>query len=79
MYTDVWTDPAQATPGAPINLRYDDPTQFMTAFPTTATCVTAWSANCRIIINYPQHLQPLWDLSRQTPDPVTGLVLTDHT
>ena len=53
LYTDVWTDPAQATPGAPINLRYDDATQFMTAFPTSATCVTAWAATCRIIINYP--------------------------
>ncbi len=79
VYSDVWTDPAQATPGAPINLRYDDATQFMTAFPTSATCVTVWSATCRIVINYPQHLQPLWDLTRQTLDPVTGLVVTDHT
>jgi len=79
IYSDVWTDPAQATPGAPINLRYDDATQFMTAFPTSATCVTDWAANCRIIINYPEHLQPLWDLLRQTKDPVTGAVLTDHT
>lgn len=66
IYTDVWTDPAQATPGTPINLRYDDATQFMTAFPTSAPCVTAWAANCRIVINYPQHLQPLWDLVRPT-------------
>ena len=64
LYTDVWTDPAQATPGTPINLRYDDATQFMTAFPTSATCVTVWSASCRVVINYPQHLQPLWDLPR---------------
>ena len=68
IYSDVWTDPAQATPGAPINLRYDDATQFKTAFPTSAACVTAWAANCRIVINYPQHLQPLWDLPRQTTD-----------
>lgn len=79
VYTDVWTDPAQATPGAPINLRYDDATQFMTPFPTSATCVTAWTASCRIVINYPQHLQPVWDLTRQTTDPVTGLVVSDHT
>ena len=79
LYTDVWTDPAQATPGAPINLRYDDATQFMTAFPTSALCVTGWSATCRIIINYPQHLQPLWDLTRQVTDPVTGAVISDHT
>ncbi|HEX4387948.1 MAG TPA: hypothetical protein VH109_04925 [Steroidobacteraceae bacterium] len=79
LYTDIWTDPAQATPGAPINLRYDDATQFMTAFPTSAACVTAWAAICRVIINYPQHLQPLWDLTRQVTDPVTGNVISDHT
>jgi Hydrazine synthase alpha subunit middle domain len=79
LYTDVWTDPAQATPGAPINLRYDDATQFMTAFPTSALCVTAWASNCRIIINYTEHLQPLWDLTRQVTDPTTGAVVSDHT
>jgi len=79
LYTDVWTDPAQATPGTAINLRYDDATQFMTPFPATALCITAWQANCRTIINYPQHLQPLWDLPRTVTDPVTGTVVSDHT
>ncbi len=68
IYTDVWTDPAQATPGTPINYRYDDATQFKTPFPTSATCITAWAANCRIVINYPEHIQPLWDLPRQVTD-----------
>jgi hypothetical protein len=72
LYNDVWTDPAQATPGTAIALRYDDPTQFTTAIPTTALCVTQWAANCRIIINYPQHLQPLWDAARPNP-PVAGV------
>jgi hypothetical protein len=70
LYFDVWTDPAQATQGTPITLRYDDPTQFFTAIPTTALCVTQWAANCRIIINYPEHIQPLWDAPR--PLPVAG-------
>ena len=54
IYTDVWTDPALATPGTPINLRYDDATQFMTAFPTSATCVTV------VVVHLPHHpqLQP---------------------
>jgi hypothetical protein len=72
LYTDVWTDPAQATPGTAISLRYDDPMQFFTAIPTTALCVTQWAANCRIIINYPEHIQPLWDLPRPNP-PVAGV------
>jgi hypothetical protein len=67
IYNDVWTDPAQAPQGQSFALRYDDPTQFSTAIPTTALCVTQWAANCRIIINYPQHIQPLWDAPRARP------------
>jgi hypothetical protein len=72
IYQDVWTDPAQATPGKSIFYRYDDATQFFTAFPTTALCVTAWSSNCRIEVNYPEHIQPLWDAPRPNP-PVAGV------
>jgi hypothetical protein len=72
IYTDVWTDPTQATPGTPIFYRYDDATQFFTAFPTTALCITAWAPNCRIQINYPEHIQPLWDAPRPNP-PVAGV------
>jgi len=76
LYTDVWTDPAQATPGANISYRYDDPT-FMTAIPTLPGCVGTWASNCRIVINYPEHIQPVWDLKRQTI--VAGVVTADHT
>ena len=67
IYTDVWTDPAQATPGTPINYRYDDATNPIPAIPTSPACVTAWAANCRIIINYPEHIQPIWDAPRSDP------------
>ena len=76
-YTDVWTDPAAATPGTPILYSYTDTNNPIPAVPTTALCATAWSASCRIIINYPQHLQPLWDCARR-PDPA-GAVASDHT
>jgi hypothetical protein len=72
IYTDVWTDPAQATPGMSLFYRYDDATQFTTPFPTTALCITAWAANCRIKINYPEHIQKLWDAARPNP-PVAGV------
>jgi len=71
-YTDVWTDPAAATPGTPILYSYTDTNNPIPAVPTTAVCATAWSASCRIIINYPQHLQPLWDAAR--PDPADATV-----
>ena len=76
LYTDVWTDPAQATPAAPVSYRYDDPT-FMTPIPTSPACVSAWAANCRIVINYPKYIQALWVLARQTV--VAGVVTADHT
>jgi hydrazine synthase alpha subunit-like protein len=79
IYTDVWTDPAQATRGASIFYRYDDATQFHTAFPTTALCITAWAANCRIEINYPEHVQPLWDYQRVVTNPTTGAVIANNT
>jgi hypothetical protein len=72
IYTDVWTNPAAATPNPSIFYRYDDATQFFTPFPTSALCITAWAANCRIEINYPEHIQPLWDLARPNP-PVAGV------
>jgi hypothetical protein len=70
IYTDVWTDPAQATPGTSIYLRYDDPPpQLFMGFapPSTAGCISQWAANCRIIINYPEHIQQLWDAPRPLP------------
>jgi hypothetical protein len=72
IYTDVWTNPAAATPNPSIFYRYDDATQFFTPFPTTALCITQWAANCRIQINYPNHIQPLWDAPRPNP-PVAGV------
>jgi hypothetical protein len=63
LYTDVWTDPAQATPGAPITLSYTDLTS-SEAIPTSSNCASAWASNCRVIINYPEHIQPIWDSAR---------------
>ena len=64
IYTDVWTNTAVTAANPPIYYRYDDATQFHTAFPTSALCITAWAANCRIEVNYPEHIQALWDYQR---------------
>ena len=72
LYTDVWTDPAQATPGKSITYSYTDATNPIPAIPTSALCATAWSANCRIIINYPEHIQKIWDAAR--PDAVNPAI-----
>lgn len=32
--------------------------------PTLASCQSTWNGNCRIMINYLDHIQPIWDLPR---------------
>jgi hypothetical protein len=82
-YSDVWTDPAVRTPDVPLVYSYNDTTQFFTP-PPNAGCLDSfggpsnWRASCRIIINYPAHIQALWDVKRQTVDAL-GAVVTDHT
>jgi len=83
-YSDVWTDPAVRTPDAPLVYSYNDPTQFYTPAPNKG-CLDSfggasnWRGSCRIVINYPTHIQALWDVKRQTLDSTTGAVVTDHT
>jgi hypothetical protein len=82
-YSDVWTDPAVRTPDVPLVYAYSDTTQFFTP-PPNKICLdqfggpSNWRSNCRIVINYPTHIQALWDFKRQTLDS-TGKVVTDHT
>jgi hypothetical protein len=67
LYTDVWTDPAQATPGTSITLSYNNlDSADGEAIPTSGNCASTWAGNCRVIINYPKHIQPIWDLPRPT-------------
>jgi hypothetical protein len=49
----------------PVLLSYDDPT-FTTPLPTAQNCALpgGWTTNCRVVINYPTHVQPLWDKDR---------------
>ena len=84
-YSDIWTDPAVRTPDPSLVYSYSDATQFKTVVPVRpSSCIdsfgspSAWAAGCRIVINYPTHIQALWDYKRQTLD-AAGKVLTDHT
>jgi hypothetical protein len=82
-YSDVWTDPAVRKPDVSLVYAYSDTTQFFTP-PPNKICLdqfggpSNWRSNCRIVINYPTHIQALWDFKRQTLD-ATGKVVTDHT
>ena len=73
LYTDVWTDPGKATPGAVISFSYTDlDVKDGEAIPTSAGCASTWASNCRTIINYPEHIQPIWDLARPMPTTVNA-------
>jgi len=54
---DVWFDGSNPD----ISYSYLDLT---TQAPVSVTCQTAWQEECRIIINYEQHIHPLWSTPR---------------
>lgn len=62
-FDDVWTDPVAAgrPADASFSYRYVD---LATAAPASAQCQTTWSAACRTVINYEQHIHPLWGRDR---------------
>jgi hypothetical protein len=65
LYTDVWTDPAVATPAAPISYLYSN---LSTTAPVNVNCIGDWTPRCRIIINYETHIHPLWNAPRPVLD-----------
>ncbi|MGH8259161.1 MAG: hypothetical protein ACREUG_05675, partial [Steroidobacteraceae bacterium] len=71
-YVDVWTNPAEAGRAADASFSYDYHKLLQTeAIPAASGCVaspTSWSATCRIIINYIEHIQPIWDAERDGTD-----------
>jgi len=61
-YTDFWTDTSVATANPAINYLYANLDAAMVK-PRLNGCVP-WTVTCRVAINYPQHIDPLWSLSR---------------
>jgi hypothetical protein len=87
IYEDFWTDPVAAGRAADARFAYrylDDAVTgdvgLQTPPPTTLDCTPGWSSSCRIVINYEQHIHPLWELPRLTLDPNDpNIVLNDRT
>ena len=74
-YTDYWTDPNLSTPNPDIDFNYSD---LGSPAPTSAGCVSNWTAQCRITINYVDHIHPIWEVPRQVFDGM-GNLLADNT
>lgn len=71
-FEDIWTDPSAATPAAALDeYSYND---LDTPAPTADRCLpnpvnpweTNWDAGCRVVINFPEHIQPIWGFSRDS-------------
>jgi hypothetical protein len=79
-YRDDWTDPAVRTPDTAFAYTYGGAAGLKTLAPTSAGCQSAWNSVCRIVINYTQHIHPLWYVDRTVRDPNDNtIILADHT
>lgn len=76
VFDDEWTEPV-ANKAPSFAYRYTDltPTDDDHA-PTSAACMEAdgWTNLCRVIINYEQHVQPLWDRARPVLDSTNQVI-----
>jgi len=75
LFEDVWADPSVQIPAANIAYRYAD---LQTRLPITQSCAQTWTSICRVVINFPDHIQPLFELDRSVVD-ADALVVTDGT
>lgn len=70
VYRDIWTDPAVRAKDPSFSVRYSqlaEPPE-PARVPTSAACQQQWNASCRVTVNYPTHIQPLWQLPRPLQD-----------
>ena len=72
-FVDVWTDPALRPVDPAENVLY---AALQTPAPASADCQSNWDSSCRSLIQYETHIQPLWELTRQTLD-VDGITVLD--
>ena len=72
VFEDEWTDPI-ASPSDSFSYAYDDLETTIPIFKTD--CVGSWEKFCRIVVNYEEHIHPLWSLPRLTlPVPAESCV-----
>jgi hypothetical protein len=66
VFEDYWTDPIITSVQPPFAYRYRDLT---TPPPVNdPACVETWTSNCKVTINYLEHIQPIWDACRPHVD-----------
>ena len=74
-FDDDWSDEAVVTKAASFDFSYADLPS--TAAPVSAACQSSWTPLCRIVINYIDHIQPVWEVDRRIFDEVDPTVLVE--
>lgn len=74
-YEDVWTDPSIQSPSESFAYRYQD---LQTPLPISIACAQNYTAICRSVINYEEHIQPIFALERVVLDQENN-IQTDNT
>ena len=75
-YADVWTYQPDAGRAPDDDSLLTYATIVETPQPEMYNC-EPWTVGCRVIINYEDQIQPLWERSRPELDPLTGLPVVD--
>lgn len=76
IYADEWSGDAVDPKPDSFSYAYGE---LQTPQPISGVCASDWAPNCRIVINYEQHIHPLWSLNREVLDPNTMAVVDDYT
>jgi hypothetical protein len=76
IFADEWSGDAVDPKPDSFAYAYAD---LQTPPPMSGVCATEWAPNCRIVINYEQHIHPLWSVNREVLDPDTMVVVDDYT
>jgi hypothetical protein len=78
VYEDEWTDADVTAKADPINYLYDD-LQSNSPVGPSSPCLLVGSSLCRLTINYPEHIHPIWQVDRRVFDVDEVTVLEDNT
>ena len=79
IFDDVWTDPTAGTVPMPAESFTYAYSELQTTPPISGACAADWTSLCRILINYEDHIHPLWSVNREILDVDDLTVIADNT
>lgn len=74
-YQDDWSDESVVAKATSYDFSYSDLASG--AAPVSGACQSQWTAQCRIVINYIQHIQAIWEQDRRIFDPNNPTLLVE--